>query len=247
MAESNPVRRIVAMGGGGFSEEPDNPLLDDFVLRLTGKRKPRVCFIPTASGDAPEYVEKFHAHFPARRAKASHLTLFRGSYPGGIRQFLLEQDALYVGGGSTVNMLAIWRAHGVDRFLREAWRHGIVLAGLSAGMICWFEESVTDSWGGIPKPLHDGLGLLKGSACPHYDSEASRRPAFHNCVVRGQVSAGFAADNGAALCFEGKRLVEAVSSRLNAKAYRVALRAGRVVETALPTRYLGVRCMSKCG
>ena len=192
---------IVAMGGGGFSEEPDNPLLDDFVLGLTGKARPRVCFLATASGDAQGYLDKFHAHFAAPRAEAAHLTLLRPPGVDDVRGFLLEQDVIYVGGGSTLNLLALWRAHGLDAILREAWQAGTVLSGLSAGMICWFEASVTDSRG-APSVL-DGLGFLPGSACPHYDSEAQRRPAYQRFVAEGALPPGYAADDGAALHFAG--------------------------------------------
>ena len=232
-------RNIVAMGGGGFSEEPDNPLLDDYVLGLAGRKKPRVCFIPTASGDAQGYIDKFHRAFPPRRTKASHLTLFRPCGVGDVREFLLAQDIIYVGGGSTANMLAVWRVHGVDRILRKAWRAGVVLAGVSAGMNCWFEQSVTDSFGGRLAPLKDGLGLLKGSACPHYHSEKERRPAYRRLVAGGGLVPGFAADDGAALHFVGSKLAGVVTSRPKARAYRVERVRGKAVETPLETRYLG--------
>jgi peptidase E len=143
------------------------------------------------------------------------------------------------GGGSTANMLAIWRLHSVDRMLREAWESGVILAGISAGMICWFEASVTDSFGRGLAPFHDGLGLVPGSACPHYDSEPNRRPSYQQLIGEGALPAGIAADDGAAVHFVGTDLVEAVSSRPNACAYRVELRHGRLLEQPLETRYLG--------
>jgi dipeptidase E len=234
-------RHIVAMGGGGFSEEPDNPLLDDFALGLSGAEIPRVCFLPTASGDPPGYIEKFHAAFPSERAIASHLTLFRDPKVGDLRTFLLGQDVIYVGGGSTANMLAVWRVHGIDLILREAWESGVILAGLSAGMICWFAESLTDSYHGELQPLKDGLALLGGSACPHYDSGSDRRAAYHRCVATGQLSPGIAAEDGVALHFVGTELAEAVSSRPEARAYMVKCQNGQAVETELRTRYLGAR------
>jgi len=182
MSQSRIQRQIVAMGGGGFSMEPENTRLDDYVLALTKKRTPRVCFVPTASGDSAGYVERFRAAFK-NRADASHLPLFN---LGKIvpRKLLLKQDVIYVGGGNTANMLAIWRAHGVDKILREAWRRGIILAGVSAGMICWFECGVTDSFGPLA-PLRDGLGFLRGSACPHFDGEVHRRPSYKKFVANG--------------------------------------------------------------
>jgi peptidase E len=217
--------------------EPTNPLLDDFVFALTGKRKPRVCFLPTASGDAETYIKKFYWSMPAWRCRASHLCLFAHNTKNP-RRFLLQQDVIYVGGGNTANMLAIWRVQGIDKMLREAWKHGVVLCGVSAGANCWFEGFSTDSFGGFA-PLKDGLGFIAGSVCPHYDSEKNRRRTFHRVISSGQLSAGFAMDDGAAVHFIGRRFAEAVSSRPQARVYRVVKRKGRIVEQILPTRYLG--------
>ncbi len=228
---------IVAMGGGGFSSEPENPLLDDFVLSLAGVDGPRVCFLPTASGDAPTYVANFYDAFAAK-ASPTWLPLFTRR-DADIGRVVAEQDVIYVGGGNTENLLAIWRVHGLDRVLREAWQRGTVLAGLSAGAICWFEAGVTDSFGAQLGPLRDGLGFLPGAFCPHYDTEILRRSRFRELVIAGEVPAGYAADDSAALVYEGDTLREAVSSRPNALAYRVEPLDGTVVERALPTRFLG--------
>lgn len=229
-------RHIVAMGGGGFSMEPENPLLDDFALSLTERHTPRVCFVPTASGDAPLYVERFYYAFPPGRAAATHLRLFQRD-ERNLRVSLLDQDVIYIGGGSTANMLAVWRLHGVDRILREAWEGGTVLAGVSAGANCWFEASITDSFG-PPAPLGDGLDLLSGSCCPHYDGEPDRRPAYHRMLSEGGLPGGIALDDGAAAHFTGGRLREVVCSRPAALGYRVRCEGGRVVEETLPTRRL---------
>ena len=231
-----PLRQIVAMGGGGFSDEPEGPLLDDFVLGLTGKPRPRVCFAPTTSGDSEGYVKRFYDAFPPERAEASHLALFRRTVPD-LRAFVLSQDVVYVGGGNTVNLLAVWRAHGLDLVLREAWEAGIVLCGLSAGGLCWFEGGSTDSLGDGSAPLRDGLGLLLGSFCPHYDSEAERRLTYQRYVMDG-LPGGFAADDGVGLHFVGTELVEAVASRPTAHAYRVERGQEGVTEAPLPTRLL---------
>ncbi len=236
--------KIVAMGGGGFSMEPDNLLLDDFILSLSRRQPARVCFVPTASSDSPQYLTKFYRAF-ANRCVASDLTLVdspmlprRPASTEALAAYIAEQDIFYVGGGSTLHLLALWRAHGLDRLLRDAWQRGAVLCGVSAGMNCWFEASNTDSFGPLAL-LKDGLGLLPGAACPHYDGEPQRRVSFHENIKGGEVLAGFAADDGAAFVFEGTTLREAVSSRPNARAYRVALREGEVSEEALPTRFLG--------
>ncbi len=233
-----PNGHVLAMGGGGFSGEPDNPLLDDFLVDLTGSRRPRVCFVGTASGDADSYAVKFYEAFSRRGCVASRLLLFRRERPPA--ELLAEQDLIYVGGGNTANMLAVWRLHGVDDLLRQAWERGAVLGGLSAGAICWFESGVTDSFGADDLRALDGcLGLLAGSFCPHYDSEPQRRPTFRRLVAARLLPAGYAADDGAALHFAGTQLVEVVTSRPSARAYRVEERDGEAEEEALPTRFLG--------
>lgn len=224
-------RQIIAMGGGGFSMEPDNPLLDDFVLAATGASRPRVCFLPTASGDAEGYVERFRDAF-AGRAEPRHLSLFQREVED-IEGFLCAQDAIYVGGGNTANMLAVWRVHGVDRALAAAYRRGVVLAGLSAGAVCWFEAGVSDSFGPL-RPLTGGLALLPGTCAPHYDGDPERRPTFAR-LLRDGLPAGYGIDDSAALHFVDERLAEVVASRPGARAYRVELTG----ETELPARFLG--------
>jgi peptidase E len=237
------TRQIIAMGGGGFSME-DTPWLDDFIVSRARHARPRVCFVPTASGDAATYLVRFYRAFAERDCIATDLTLIgspsqprRPAETADIAEFIAAQDVIYVGGGNTANALALWRLHGVDRALRTAWEAGTVLCGVSAGMICWFTASVTDSFGALA-PLHDGLDLLPFSACPHYDGEAARRPRYHALIASG-FPAGYAADDGAALCFDGDALREVVASRPNAAAYHVAMRDGAVVEQRLAARYLG--------
>src|SRR5271166_73297 len=233
-------RHIVAMGGGGFSMEPRNPRLDDFVLGLARRRRrPRVCFVGTASGDSDSYIRRFHEAFPPSRAAATHLTFFERTV-SDLKSFVLEQDVVYVGGGSSANLLAVWQLHGLDKVLRAAWNAGVVMAGISAGAICWFEDGLTDSFGMPFRGLNDGLGFVRGACCPHYDSEKERRPALMRLIKRG-FPPTLALDDGAAAYFVGTRLNEVVSSRRNARAVRVELSKGAVVERALPVRYLGAR------
>lgn len=215
--------------------ESRNQRLDRYILGLTKKRSPQVAFVATASGDSSDYVRRFYLAMEKLPCKATDIPLFRIP-PGGpsLASRVLEQDVIYVGGGNTANMLAIWRLHGVDKLMREAWSRGTILCGLSAGMICWFQSSVTDSFGPL-RELQDGLGFLPGSACPHYDGEARRRPTFRRLVGDGTLPAGFAADDGAAIHFVGRRILCCVASRPKAKVYRIERRNGRVVEIALPT------------
>jgi len=232
-------RHIVAMGGGGFSMEPRNPRLDDFVLSL-GRRKqrkrPRICFVGTASGDSDMYIRRFHEAFPPSRAAATHLTFFERNVRD-LRLFVMDQDVIYVGGGSSANMLVVWRLHGFDKVLRAAWNSGIVMAGISAGAICWFEDGLTDSFGMPYRALNDGLGFVHGACCPHYDGEKERRPVLLRLIKRGFPST-LALDDGAAAHFVGTRLKEVVSSRPKARAFRVELKQGIVVETPIPVRHL---------
>jgi peptidase E len=223
----------VTIGGGGFSMEPDDALLDRYILSFARRGRPRVCFVGTASGDAPTYVTSFYRAFARLDAEPLDLPLFeRGGED--LRELVLAQDVIYVGGGNTANLLAVWRLHGLDAIVREALDSGAVLCGVSAGMNCWFECSTTDSFGPRIAPLHDGLGFIPGSACPHYDGEPQRRPAYRGLVDDG-FPAGYAADDGAALRFDAAgRLVEAVASRPGPRAYRVEPGA----ETALETRVL---------
>ncbi|MEK3733766.1 MULTISPECIES: peptidase E [Paenibacillus] len=231
------TRQIIAMGGGGFSMEPDNLQLDRYVLAQVPKETPKICFIPTASGDADNYVERFYAAFRTLPCTPCHLSLFQPNF-ADLRSYVLEQDILYVGGGNTRNMLVLWKEWGLDRILEEAYEQGIVLCGLSAGSICWFEEGVTDP---LNAPLYklQGLGLLKGSHCPHYDGENKRRPAYHDMILRGDIQAGYAADDGAALHFKEGRLHGVVGSRMNAKAYVVERDGEAVIERTLQTTWLG--------
>ena len=233
-------RHIVAMGGGGFSMEPRNPMLDNFVLSLARrKRRPRVCFIGTASGDSDSYIRRFYEAFPPSRADSIHLAFFERRVRD-LKSFVMDQDVIYVGGGSSANLLAVWRLHGLDRALRAAWNAGVVMAGISAGAICWFEDGITDSFGMPPRALNDGLGFVRGACCPHYDGEEYRRPVLLRLIKRG-FPATLALDDGAAAHFVGTRLVEVVSSRPKARAIRVEFSRGAVIEKALPVRYLGRR------
>jgi peptidase E len=230
------TRQIVAFGGGGFSMESGNPLLDEYVLGLCERERPRICFLPSASGDADHYVVRFYRAFPAERCEASHVSLFRREQgPGNLRQHLLSQDLIYVGGGSVVSLLGVWRAHGLDAILREAWEAGVVLCGLSAGSLCWFEEAVT-GFHGEPRRV-EGLGLLPFSNCVHYEPSSERRLAYHGMLREGMRS-GYAAEDSVALHFVGHELERVVASRPEARGYRLDAVGERVVETRLATNYL---------
>ncbi|MFB7518133.1 Type 1 glutamine amidotransferase-like domain-containing protein [Streptomyces sp. NPDC056144] len=234
-----PLPRL-ALLGGGFSTDTDG-LLDDWVLghSRAAPGRPKVCFVPTASGDAPGYVEQFLGAFGSRSCEPSVLPLFRRELDDhDLRAFLLSQDVVYVGGGNTANLLAVWRAHGVDRILGEAYARGTLLCGISAGANCWAEGSHTDSFGPLTH-LADGLGLLPGSVCPHYDSEPGRRDSYRRAVACGALPGGWAVEDGVGALFADGRLVEAVTREPRARLYRVEPDAdGSASERAVPGRVL---------
>ncbi len=187
---------IVALGGGGFSTEPDNPRLDDYINSLAGKTRPKLCFVPTASGDSDNYIVRFYDAFTVERCEPSHLRLFSRKI-ADLSAFVLSQDVIYVGGGATAGLLAVWRLHGLDVIFREAWERGIVLCGVSAGALCWFEAGATDSFGKPLRPLRDGLGFSarqflsplrrRSRPAPRVspDDRRRRRPAGHRGRRRG--------------------------------------------------------------
>ena len=234
---SGECRQIVAFGGGGFSMESGNPLLDEYVLGLASSARPRVCFLPSASGDADHYIVRFYRAFDPCRCEPSHISLFRREQGAtDFRSHLLSQDIVYVGGGSLISLLGVWRAHGIDSILREAWESGVVLCGLSAGSLCWFTESVT-GFHGTPRRV-DGLGLLPCSNCVHYEPEGERGQVYRRMLLQG-MRPGYAAEDGAALHFRGLELSVAVASRPNAYAWRLEQRGDGIAETRLATAYLG--------
>ena len=232
-----PHQHILALGGGGFSTDGDNPLLDEYVLSLARSPRPKVCFVGTASGDSEVYRLRFYEAFARHHCTPAHLPLFARTLHD-LRPFLLDQDVIYVGGGNTANLLAVWRLHGLDSILREALTQGTVLCGVSAGSLCWFECGVTDSFGPLA-PLHDGLRFLPGSNCPHYDGEPERRPIYHRLIADGTLPAGYAAEDGSALHFIGDQLAKIVTSRPTAAAYRVERKDDKAIETRLAVEYLG--------
>jgi dipeptidase E len=237
---SGPARTptILAMGGGGFTSRPGDPALDELVLELSGRREPRVLFLPTASGDPTEQIASFHATYGTRAALATVLSLFRRhGDPRPLREIVLAHDVVYVGGGSMRNLMAIWAAHGLDLVLREAWESGIVLAGLSAGAMCWFEGGVTKSFG--PPGVTAGLGFLPGSLTVHADGEPERLPLYLEAVRSGELPGGWAADDGVGLVFHGTELARVVSARPGTAAVRVDAVGGELVRSRIEPELLG--------
>jgi dipeptidase E len=228
--------RILALGGHDFDRRDGNDSICDLIVELAEKPRPRICLLPTASGDPQDQISRFRRAFGERDCAPSVLSLFRlGENPVNLRDELLAQDVIYAGGGSLVNLIAIWRAHRLDEILRECWREGILLCGQSAGAMCWFEAGITKSSG---KPLAAaGLGLLGGSLCVHYNNEPERRAAYLAAVADGMPE-GYGLDDYAGLLWEGEGTPAALTARRGARAYRVSAEAGEAVESPLPARFL---------
>jgi peptidase E len=231
------VKQIVAIGGAGLSIEPDDLRLEKYILGLTAAASPKICYIGTASGDAQLGIDRFYDACTRLICRPTHLSLYKPS-TNNLAGLLLDQDIIYVGGGSTRNLLALWREWGVDTSMRDAYEQGIILSGVSAGSICWFGQGTTDSLFGPLTPIAC-LGVLPGSNSPHYDSEPERRPTYHRLIAAGEIEDGYAADDGVGLHFIDDQLHAAVSSRPNARAYRVERSGEGVTETVVPTTYLG--------
>jgi peptidase E len=236
--------QIVAIGGGGFSTEPQNLALDRYLLAQARAADPVVCFVPTASGDNDRYITRFYDAFSSLRCRPRHLSVFNNLPSRDMRSWVCECDVIYVGGGNTRLLLLIWQALGLPDLFRQALREGTILCGISAGANCWFDASVTDSVGSVQDAWDgqyaalDGLGFLSGSFCPHYDAEARRRPEYHRLLQQGALPGGWAADDGCAVHFVDRVVEKVVSSRAAAAAYRVELRDGGVIETPQEPRLL---------
>lgn len=230
------MQQIIAMGGGGFLMEPDNPALDRYVIEQTRQDRPAVCFLSQASAEWPDSIISFYRVFTQLNCFPSHLSLFK-PHTAEIEDYLMSQDLIYVGGGNTKSMLALWREWGLDRILKQAAANGTVLTGVSAGAICWFEAGTTDSIPGELTAL-PCLGYIEGSCSPHYDGEAERRPTFQRMVASGEIAPGYAFDDGAAGHFVDGQLKQVVSSRPGARGYHVERDGSQARESVLETRYL---------
>ena len=233
-------RHVLAVGGGMLMPRDAVPLQVKYAMELSGQPRPKLCVLNTAVGDDPSAYLRFYERLAETPAQVRHLALFPMPSVADPEDLLMSQDVIFVGGGSVANMVAVWRVHGIDEILRKAWQAGIVLAGSSAGGICWFEGGTTDSFGIQLKPFTDGLGMLAGSFCPHYNSEAERRPLYRRLVADGRLPGGIACDDGAAAHFVDETLAELVSDQPEAGAYWVESDgAGVAVESPLPVRFLG--------
>lgn len=237
-----PTKQIIALGGGNFGSSPRNLALDRYVLAQSNSKRPSVAFVPTASGDNDNYVRRFYDAYWKLDCKPRHFSFFRPQTKD-LESFFLDRDVIFIGGGNTRNMLTIWRDWGFDKVLKKAYDKGIILAGVSAGSICWFEEGVTDSMTPTGSkqlfPLAC-LGILPGSNCPHYDGEKNRRPEYHRLLHAGKIKNGLAADDGVGLHYKDDKLHAIVSTSKNAKAYNLTCTDGFVKEEIVEPTVLEV-------
>jgi peptidase E len=229
----------------GFDAEPG----DDFNLRCgpaytlavelaRAGPHPRVCIIGTAVGDSPFWLTMMSQAFAKIDMVVTHLDLFPMPSYADAEEHLSRQDLVWVSGGSTANLLALWRLHGLDALLRDAWQAGVVMMGVSAGSVCWHVGGTTDSFGATLRPLTNGLAWLPYSNSPHHDAEEQRRPLIHKLIAEGTLPDGYATDNGAGLVYFGTDMHEAFAENGEALAYQIVRQGDRAVETPLPTRLL---------
>jgi len=228
-------KQIVPIGGGGFYRDPENLALEKYVVKLSGADNARVCFVPTASGEPDHYVASFYAAFLKLGCRPSVLTFFKRT--PDLRSFLLNQEVIFVGGGNTKSLLAVWHDWGVVEILREAWESGVVLTGVSAGAICWFEQGLTDSFSDKLRPLNC-LGFLPGSCCPHFDGEPQRRPAYHQLLASSEIAAGIAIEDWTGVHYIDTQVHRVIASKRGARAYTMRSVYGSVQEVPLQTEYI---------
>ena len=220
-------RNIIAIGGGGFGANPGQGIIEEYVLRQTKKKSPKICFIPTATGDNEAYKVNYYSTFTNLDCCPSHLDFFKRT--PDLNDLVLNQDVIFVGGGNTKSMLAVWREWGLDKILKKAYLNGIVMSGVSAGAICWFQNGITDSWTSNLKMM-PCLNFIKGTCCPHYDEEPERKPAVKNFLLKNKIKNVYAVDGGAALHIKDEKVFKSVIFKKNKSSYLVDIKKKRINE-----------------
>ena len=220
-------RNIIAIGGGGFGANPGQGIIENYILKQTKKKNPRICFIPTATGDNEAYKVSFYSTFTNLNCYPSHLDFFKRT--PDLNELILNQDAIFVGGGNTKSMLAVWKEWGLDKILKKAYLNGTVMSGVSAGAICWFQNGITDSWASNLKMM-PCLNFVKGTCCPHYDEEPERKPAVKNLLLRNKIKNVYAVDGGAALHIKDEKIFKSVIFKKNKSSYLVDIKKKSINE-----------------
>ena len=220
-------RNIIAIGGGGFGANPGQGIIEKYILKQTKKKNPKICFIPTATGDNEAYKVNYYSTFTNLDCSPSHLDFFKRT--PDLKELILNQDAIFVGGGNTKSMLAVWKEWGLDKILKKAYLNGTVMSGVSAGAICWFQNGITDSWASNLKMM-PCLNFIKGTCCPHYDEEPERKPAVKNFLLRNKVKNVYAVDGGAALHIKDEKIFKSIIFKKNKSSYLVDVKKKNINE-----------------
>ena len=215
----NNLGDIIAIGGGGFGRNPNQRIIEKYILEQSPRSKPKICFIPTASAEDKSYIVNYYKAFSQLNCEPTHLNLFERT--PNLRSVINKQDIIYVGGGNTKSMLAVWKEWKLDVLLRKAYEKGKILCGVSAGSICWFEKGITDSWASNLNVI-DCLGFVSGNNCPHYNSELNRRPSVHSFIDSGKLDRCYASDDGAALHFKNGKLFKSITFYKDSKSYLIS-------------------------
>jgi aminopeptidase N len=219
--------QIIAIGGGGFGRNPNHRKIEKYILELTGKEKPNVVFFPTASAENQAYIIQFYKCFTKMSCEPSHVTFFQRT--PRLDSIINKADVIYVGGGNTKSMLAVWQEWKLDKLLLKAYNNGKILCGVSAGAICWFEQGITDSWASNLNVM-DCLGFLPEMACPHYQEEKDRRPDVHKMLKQGKCGPGWAIDGGAAIHFKNGKYYKSIQFYSDSYVHYVSIKNGIVNE-----------------
>ena len=218
---------IIAIGGGGFGRNPNHRKIEKYILELTGKEKPNVVFFPTASAENQDYIIKFYKWFTKMNCEPSHVRFFQRT--PRLDNIINKADVIYVGGGNTKSMLAVWQEWKLDKLLLKAYNKGKILCGVSAGAICWFEQGITDSWASNLNVM-DCLGFLPEMACPHYQEEKDRKPDVHKMLKQGKCGPGWAIDGGAAIHFKNGKYYKSIQFYSDSYVHYVSIKNGVVNE-----------------
>ena len=226
----NANGHIIAIGGGGFGRNPNEPIIENYILNLSNSQKPNITFFPTASAENSDYIVNFYTAFSSLNCNAKHISLFKNT--PNLESIIRDSDIIYIGGGNTKSMLAVFKEWGLDKLLLKAYKDGKILAGVSAGAICWFDQGITDSWEDGLRVL-DCMGILKGVCCPHYDGEVDRKPSVEKFLKSNEIDACFCIEDGAAIHYQNNRFKTAVAFYQNKNAYEVKLNRGSIKETPL--------------
>ena len=226
----NNLGDIIAIGGGGFGRNPKHNLVEKYILKQSNVKKPNILFIPTASAEDKSYIVNFYSCFSRLECSPSHITFFQRT--PRLDSLVNKADVIYVGGGNTKSMLAVWKEWKLDKLLLKAYQNGKILCGVSAGAICWFEQGITDSWASNLNAM-DCLGFIDGMACPHYQEEKDRRPSVHKLLKNKKAITGYAIDGGAAVHFKNGEYYKSLQFYSNSNVYKVSLVDGNVNESQL--------------